>query len=149
WPRGDFLRSRNKSWPLLHELRHLTLLRTANDIAHGNSDRGVVALHFDPVDVDQGAEPLLECALDHELRVGGAPRTVGCEVELPQPAAKGGPVHAFTGTGEEQLLDEVANVRGVVGFCGAAPGIELIRKGDVHCGNGFTWPSHASESSRC
>src|SRR5262249_3442535 len=73
---------------------------------------------------DQVAEPLLQRALDEEL--GRAHQLVAQrrEDELEQAAAEARPVHALAGRREEHLLDEVSDVLGLGGRCGASAGVD-------------------------
>ena len=84
--------------------------------------RNVDVLGFDlhRLDDDQIAEPLLQRALNEELRGRGQRVAVGRKHELHQAAAEVGPVDPLARRGEQHLLDQVADVLVVVGFRRAA-----------------------------
>ena len=67
-----------------------------------------------------------------ELRGRGELGAVRREDELQQAAAEVGPLHALARRGEQHLLDQVADVRVVVGLRGAAAAVELVGKAQVH-----------------
>ena len=85
----------------------------------------VSASTCDRFDIDQIAEPLLQRALNEELRGRGQLVAVGREDELHQAAAEVGPVDPLARRGEQHLLDQVADVRVVVGLGRAAARVEV------------------------
>src|SRR5260370_832596 len=128
-PGGGAGRNRSRSSlqpPSSRELSRLPLIGAAHAVLHRDAKRRVFACDLDRFDFDQVAEPLLQRALNEELRGGGQLITVGREDELHQSAAEVGAVDPLAGRGEEHLLDQIANV-GVVASRSRAPApVEMV-----------------------
>src|SRR5262249_20156333 len=112
--------------------RGARLTGAADDVADLEPERGVEILDLDLGHLDQVAEPLLEACLHAEAQRGRERVAVRGEHQLERARAEGGAIHAFTRRGEEQLLDEVADVRLDVRFRSSPASVESEGEIDLH-----------------
>src|SRR5262249_8904470 len=89
-------------------------------------------LDLDVGHLDEVAEPLLDACLHAQAERGGEGVAVGREDELERPRAEGGAVDALARRGEQELLDQVADVRLGVDLRGPAASVESVREVDLH-----------------
>ena len=115
--------------PRLTREREAGLLRRAvgeHGVLHRHLQRRVDGLDRDGVHRDQVRKVLLQRALHEELRRGRERAAVRLEDKGQQAGAEVGAHHALAGRGEQHLLDEVADVIGRAGGCGAAAAVEMV-----------------------
>src|SRR5262249_820484 len=107
------------------QLGHLALLRAMDNVLYGDAHGAVVALHVDTLDLDDVAEPLLQCTLHKELRRGDKLVAGRHEHKLRQPGSEGRSVDALARRGEEHLLDKIPNVLVRGGERGSSAAVDL------------------------
>src|SRR5262245_7134620 len=128
-PGGDAHRNRYRSSlqsSSACELRRPPLSASADTVLRRDAKRRVFALDLDRLDFDQVAEPLLQRALHEESHGGGELIAIWREDQLHQPTAEVRAVDALAGRGEENLLDQIADVRVAVGRRRAPASVEMI-----------------------
>src|SRR5262249_41813532 len=104
------------------------------DVRQLDAYDGVTALDVEGHDLDQVAEPALQCGLDGEFEGADQFGAVRGEDQVEQSAAEVGPHHPLAGAGEQQLLDQVVDVLGGPGVRGASPAVGVEGERDVGAG---------------
>jgi hypothetical protein len=75
---------------------------------------------------------LLKRTLDEVLSGSGELGAVWGKNQAKQAAAKIGTIHSFAGSGEKDLLDQIADVRVIIDFSRPAARVEVIWEVNVH-----------------
>src|SRR5262245_54780980 len=95
-------------------------------VGDGDEELAVLVLDADGIDGDEVPQPLVQRGLRQVLQGGGELAAVGGEDRLQHAGAEVRPVDPLPRRGEQDLLDEVADVGLLVGERGAPLGVEPV-----------------------